>query len=420
MLQSSLPDVAAVQRIAAIPTILDTVAHITGLRFTCIARVTPVSWTACAVRDHIGLGLLPNDTLELSTTLCDQVRLSGQAVVIDAASDDPLYQHHPTPALYNFESYISVPIHRQDGQYFGTLCGLDPLPRKLSGSAALASMTLFAELISQHLSSDQVLEDARVALLDARQTAELREQFIAVLGHDLRNPLGTIITGAELMLLSLGDEKKLTILAKLVQGSGKRMAALVDDVLDLTRGKMGAGIPLHMQREVNLSAALEQVVGELRSTHTAREIRYVTSDLGVVWCDAARLGQLCSNLLKNALVYGDASEPVSVAAHVIDGMLELAVTNHGPGMSADTISHLFEPYWRGSARSPHAGLGLGLFIVGEIARSHGGVMTVESSNELTTFLFTLPCQQGAPAAEIPQRQAVPVSTCKPDSDTTSI
>ena len=398
MFQSSLPDVAAVQRIASIPTILDTVAHITGLRFTCIARVTPTSWTACAVRDQIGLGLLPNDTLELGTTLCDQVRLSGEAVVIDAASGDPLYKHHPTPALYNFESYISVPIHRQDGQYFGTLCGLDPLPRNLSGSAALASMTLFAELISQHLSSDQVLEDARVALLDARQTAELREQFIAVLGHDLRNPLGTIITGAELMLLSLGDEKKLTILAKLVQGSGKRMAALVDDVLDLTRGKMGAGIPLNLQREVNLSAALQQVVGELRSTHAGRDIRYLESELGTVWCDAARLGQLCSNLLKNALVYGDANEPVSVSAHVIDGMLELAVTNHGPGMSADTISHLFEPYWRGSARSPHAGLGLGLFIVGEIARSHGGVMTIESSDEMTTFLFTLPCQQGAAGA----------------------
>lgn len=396
MLQSLLPDVAAVQRIASIPALLDTVAHITGLRFTCIARVTPESWTACAVRDHIGLGLAPNDTLDISTTLCDQVRLSGQAVIIDAASDDPAYQDHPTPALYKFESYISVPIYRQDGQYFGTLSGLDPLRRNLSGSAALASMTLFAELISQHLSSGQVLEEARVALLDARQTAELREQFIAVLGHDLRNPLGTIITGAELMLLSLGDEKKLSILAKLVHGSGRRMAALVDDVMDLTRGKMGTGIPINMQHEHNLSEALLQVVGELRSTNPKRDIGYLASDLGSVWCDAARLGQLCSNLLKNALVHGDASKPVSVSVHVVNQTLELAVTNHGPGMSADTIAHLFEPYWRGSSKSMHAGLGLGLFIVGEIARSHGGAMAVTSSEELTTFLFTLPCQQGKP------------------------
>lgn len=390
MIQSCLPDVAAVQRIASIPSILATVSHITGLRFTCIARVTPESWTACAVRDHLGLGLLPHDTLDIHSTLCENVRASGQAVVIDAASTDPLYKDHVSPARFGFESYISVPIRRQNGEYFGTLCGLDPLPRDLSGSAALASMTLFAELISQQLSSQQVLEEAQVALLDARETAELREQFIAVLGHDLRNPLGTIITGAELMLLSLGDEKKLTILAKLVQGSGKRMAALVDDVVDLTRGKMGGGIALNMEHETQLDDALRQVVEELRSTYPKRDIRFEACALGSVWCDAARLGQLCSNLLKNALVYGDASKPVGVTAQIVDHVFELAVTNHGAAMSDDTIAHLFKPYWRAAAKSPHEGLGLGLFIVGEIARSHGGTMTVSSSDDLTTFLLRLP------------------------------
>jgi signal transduction histidine kinase len=140
------------------------------------------------------------------------------------------------------------------------------------------------------------------------------------------------------------------------------------------------------------------VVNELRSTHPERDIRFDGSALGTVWCDAPRLGQLCSNLLKNALVYGDAGKPVGVAAHVADGILELAVTNHGPGMSDDTIAHLFKPYWRAATKSPHEGLGLGLFIVGEIARSHGGAMTVSSSDELTTFLLTLPCNERSAAA----------------------
>jgi signal transduction histidine kinase len=398
MIQSSLPDVAAVQRIASIQSILETVAQITGLRFTCIARVTPESWTACAVRDELGLGLRPNDTLAVETTLCGAVRASGMPIVIDAVSDDLVYKGHPSPAMYGFESFISVPILRHNGEYFGTLCGLDPLPRDLSATPALASMTLFSELISQHLGSQQMLEETQVALLDARATSELREQFIAVLGHDLRNPLGTIITGAELMLLSLGDEKRLAILARLVQGSGKRMAALVDDVVDLTRGKMGGGIPLHLQASAILNDTLQQVVNELRSTHPERDIRFDGSALGTVWCDAPRLGQLCSNLLKNALVYGDAGKPVGVAAHVADGILELAVTNHGPGMSDDTIAHLFKPYWRAATKSPHEGLGLGLFIVGEIARSHGGAMTVSSSDELTTFLLTLPCNERSAAA----------------------
>ncbi len=399
MIQSVLPDVAAVQRIASIPSLLATVAQITGLRFTCIARVTPESWTACAVLDQLGMGLLPNATRAVGTTLCDLVRTSGKALVIDAASTDPAFKAHPIPAQFGFESFISVPIRRQNGDYFGTLSGIDPLPKNLSGTAALASMTLFAELISQQLSSQQVLEETQVALLDARETSELREQFIAVLGHDLRNPLGTIITGAELMLLSLGDEKKLTILAKLVQGSGKRMAALVDDVVDLTRGKMGGGIPLNLAPHADLGDALRQVVEELRSTYPQRDIRLEAHALGTVLCDAPRLAQLCSNLLKNALVYGDTSKPVGVAAHVADDALELAVTNHGPRMSDDTVAHLFKPYWRAAAKSPHEGLGLGLFIVGEIARSHGGTMTVSSSDELTTFLFRLPCHQhGASAA----------------------
>lgn len=390
MNQSSTQDVDAVQRIAAIPAILQTVSQLTGLRFTCIARVTDDTWTACAVLDQLGLGLLPHHTLDVSTTLCGKVLSTGKPVVIDADSGGTASD---APVLYGYASYISVPIRRQDVSDFGTLCGIDPLPKHLSGTAALASMTLFAELISQQLSAQQVLEETQVALLDAQDTAELREQFIAVLGHDLRNPLGTIITGAELMLLSLGDEKRLTILAKLIQGSGKRMAALVDDVVDLTRGKMGGGIALNMVHEARLCDALRQVVSELRSTYPAREITLDIAETGTVLCDAGRLAQLCSNLLKNALVYGDQARPVGVTVRVCDGALELAVSNHGPAMSGDTIAHLFKPYWRAAAKNPHEGLGLGLFIVGEIARSHGGAMQVTSCADLTTFLFRLDCKE---------------------------
>lgn len=395
MLQTALPDVHAVQRIGSIPAILKTVSQITGLRFTCIARVTSQSWIACAVFDQLGLGLLPHDTLDVDTTLCGQVRSSGQAVIIDNASADPVYRSHPTPALYRFESFISVPIRRQNGEYFGTLCGIDPLPKNLSKTAALASMTLFAEMISQQLSSQQVLDEAKVALIDARAAAELREQFIAVLGHDLRNPLGTIITGAELMLLSLGDEKRLTILANLVKGSGKRMAALVDDMVDLTLGKLGGGIPVQMRHEDDVCGTVRQVVEEMRSIYPQRAILFEACVVDPVLCDVRRIGQLTSNLLKNALVYGDPGRPVRVTAHIIDDMLELAVINHGPCMSEDTVAHLFQPYWRAATKSPHEGLGLGLFIVSEIARSHGGSMTVTSSDDLTTFLFKLPCQQPA-------------------------
>jgi signal transduction histidine kinase len=374
MLPYSDSDVAAVQRIALIPSILQTVSQITGLRFTCIARMTPQSWTACAVHDELALGLQPGDA-----------RANGP----DGSAP---------PSLTGYASFVSVPIRRQDGSWFGILCGIDPLPSALAGTAALASMTLLAELVSQQLSSQQTLEDAQFALRGATATAELREQFIAVLGHDLRNPLGTIITGAELMLQSLGNPERLAILARLIQGSGKRMAALVDDVVDLTRGKMGGGIALTMRAEPALEKTIGQVVDELRSSYPERDIHFDCGAQGVVLCDAGRLGQLCSNLLKNALVYGDPARPVSVSLHLDGAGLQLAVTNHGPAMSADTIAHLFKPYWRAAAKSPHQGLGLGLFIAGEIARAHGGAMTVSSGAELTTFQLTLDGAAQAAAA----------------------
>lgn len=399
-------DVAAVQRMTIIPKILETVAQITALRFICIARAHPRGWTACAVLDQLGLGLRPNDTLELAKTLFDGILAPERPIIIERSSDALTGAAHHASAQFGFESFISVPIMARGGVLWGTLFGIDSLPRALSEGASLASMTLFSALISQQLKIQEELEDTRVALMDATATTELREQFIAVLGHDLRNPIGNVITSAELMMLSLDNPERLTVLAKLIQGSARRMAALVDDVVDLTRGKLGGGMGLSMRRETDLCGAIALVVNELRSSYPARDIRFEAVDGGAVMCDGGRLAQLCSNLLKNALVYGDPSQPVTVSILINDAGLELAVSNHGPQMSADTISHLFEPYWRAKGRSAHQGLGLGLFIVGEIASRHGGVVSVVSSPELTTFLFKLGSQADA-GSTLSLRDALP-------------
>lgn len=279
-------------------------------------------------------------------------------IVIDRGSNELNREASQAAVQVAFESFISVPIMARDGQFWGTLFGIDSVPRALSEGAGLASMTLFSALISQQLKIQEELEDTRVALMDATATAELREQFIAVLGHDLRNPIGNVITSADLMMLSLDNPERLKILAKLVQGSARRMAALVDDVVDLTRGKLSGGMGLTLRSETDLCGLIALVVNELRSSYPAREIRFEASDGGAVLCDGGRLAQLCSNLLKNALVYGDPSQPVAVSIMINEAGLELAVSNHGPQLSADTISHLFEPYWRAKGPSAHQGWGL--------------------------------------------------------------
>jgi signal transduction histidine kinase len=381
-----LHDVAAIQAIGAVPTILETVAAITGLGFVCIARVTQDSWTTCAVLDKLNFGLKVGDGLDVTTTLCDEVRDSGKAIIIDRVSSDDTYRDHHTPRIYGFESYISIPIFRQNGDYFGTLCGLDPTPRTLKTQPIVSSMTLFAQLISLQMEADAQLADTRGLLADERETAELREQFIAVLGHDLRTPLGSI-----LMAVEVGNRKEpdsaMRALLDHVGRSAHRISALVDDVVDFTRGRMGGGIALELRREDNLHQAFEQVVEELRGLHPERRIVTRLEPIATLLCDRGRMAQMLSNLLNNALVHGDPARPVEVAAREENGVFQLTVTNAGVRIPDEIKRQLFKPFWRGSVKVAREGLGLGLFIVSEIARSHGGSIEVVTSDAATSFIY---------------------------------
>jgi len=379
-------DISLIQRIDAVPTILETVAATTGLRFVCIARVTGDSWTSCAVLDRLGFGLKVGDELDVTTTLCEEVRDTSRAVIIDCVSDDPVYRDHHTPRIYGFESYISIPIFLQNGEYFGTLCGLDPLPAKLSLPSITASMTLFAQLISLQMQADSQLADTRGLLADARETAELREQFIAVLGHDLRTPLGAILAAVEVGRLRRPDEKTLALFDHIGR-STRRIAALVDDVVDFTRGRMGGGIVIALREEHKLHLVFEQVIAELRDIHPEREIRARLEPIGGLLCDPGRMAQMLSNLLKNALIHGDPAQPVEVSTVMDDGVFQLTVTNRGPRIPDEVRRQLFKPFWRGSLEVAREGLGLGLFIVSEIARSHQGSIDVHTSDQGTSFIY---------------------------------
>jgi signal transduction histidine kinase len=249
--------------------------------------------------------------------------------------------------------------------------------------------TLFAELIAFHLETQERLKLSETALLDERQTAQLREQFIAVMGHDLRNPLNAVRGGAELLLMMPLDEKAASI-ALLIQRSTGRMAELIDNVMDFARGRLGAGLSLSSSVEQGLETMLEQVIAEVRAAWPNRDIQ---SDLALnkpVACDGARVAQLLSNLLANALTHGDPAGPVRVRALSDNEGFELSVTNLGEPIPTDIIEHLFQPFSRASVAPNQQGLGLGLYIASEIARAHKGSLTVASSPEETRFTFRMP------------------------------
>jgi GAF domain-containing protein len=141
-------------------TILEDVCRITGMGFAAIARVTEDRWIACQVVDKIELGLDPGDELDLKTTICDEIRSSGEAVLIDHVAGNPDWRTHHTPALYGFESYVSLPVLLDDGSFYGTLCAIDPAPRTLSAPAIVVALQGFAarvgEILSQRSGAGQI------------------------------------------------------------------------------------------------------------------------------------------------------------------------------------------------------------------------------------------------------------------------
>jgi len=304
-------DIAAIARIDVVSTVLDVVCRVTGMGFAAVARVTEDRWIACAVRDEIAFGLQPGGELKVETTICNEIRGSGLPVVIDHVSSDQDFCGHPTPQMYGFQSYISMPILRRNGAFFGTLCAIDPKPAKLKTPHVIGMFRLFADLIGFHLEAQERLATSEAALLDERQTSELREQFIAVLGHDLRNPLAAIDAGTRLLGRTHQlDGKSQTIVAH-IQDSIRRMSGLIDNVLDLARSRLGGGLSLDRSADVPLGPVLEQVVNELRSGWPGRQIDFAIDLPRPINCDPARIAQLLSNLLANALKHG-ADKPVSV------------------------------------------------------------------------------------------------------------
>src|SRR6201991_2911937 len=229
-------DIAKVSGIAAVPTILDVVSRTTGMGFTAVARVTEDRWITCAPRDELAFGLKPGDELKVETTICHEIRQSQEAVIIDDVGQDAVYCGHHTPAQYGFKSYISVPIIMADGSFFGTLCAIDPKPRKLNTPEVVGMFKLFAELIAFHLDAANRVELREGKLAIEQRSAELREQFIAVLGHDLRNPLASIASGLRLLGKKVDSEGAGWI--NLMQVSVNRMAGLIDNVMDLARTRL--------------------------------------------------------------------------------------------------------------------------------------------------------------------------------------
>lgn len=385
--------ISRVAGVSAVPTILKVITQITGLRLSLVAHVTDQTWTCCAVNDQLAFGLEVGGELEVATTLCKEVCQHRAPIVMSHASVDPAYKDHPTPRLYKFESHISVPIFLRGGEYFGNVCALDADPVDLDNEKTRSLFKLFADLIGLQLDAEAQQQKVATALLDALATSELREQFIAVLGHDVRTPLNAIAMGTELLKSEVREPSHVKIVDRIGR-SVERISRLVDDVVDFARGRLGGGIPLNAAPISNVTALFRQVVDELQSSHPRRSIQLRTEGRMSVQGDAGRLTQVLQNLLANALVHSPPEERVEVVVKGDEDGLSFSVINGGPAIPEALVARMFEPFKRG-AHGGSQGLGLGLYIASQIVRSHGGTIQVTSDDAGTAFTCRLPRPRAA-------------------------
>ncbi len=274
------------------------------------------------------------------------------------------------------------------------------LSAEVHGAGEKSVTTYVFLLADARRAFERDLSAARIkaeTLLDTtKKEGELREQFIAILGHDLRNPLASIASAMNILTRETLSDRNQQIVT-LTRGSVQRMSLLIDNILDFARNRLGGGIPLKRATNTDVATEIQQVIDELRSAQSHRDIQTNIALDKDIDCDAPRVGQLLSNLLGNAVTYGDQSLPISIHAGTTDtGAFELSVKNYGTPIAPAAMERLFDPFVRSESHGNKQGLGLGLYIASEIAKAHDGTLGVQSNDDHTIFTLTIP-QGIAPA-----------------------
>jgi len=259
----------------------------------------------------------------------------------------------------------------------------------------------FAEIIRFNESIDQALIES-VAYY-TREVLYSKDLFAGILGHDLRSPVQAIVLLSELMLLGgLTDRQKM--LTENISEASKRISLLIDNLLDVTRARFGAGFSIS-RAPMDMGFVGNQIVDELRILHPSRTIILVVSeDVAGEW-DKVRVGQVFSNLIGNAIQYGFKGTPIEVTIKGEAKSVTLTVHNKGTPIAQENIGTIFDPLTRARPDEKNErgsrNLGLGLFIAREAVQAHGGTIQVSSSEEKgTTFTAQFPRSRAAPVLHI--------------------
>lgn len=343
------------------------------------------------LRDH-ARQMLSTIAADLNTPQSEQEQAEKSMGLAEREHTDTAAETHAEARLLS--GYTVVQLVSEYRALRSSVLSLWSAESTAERATEMEDVTRFNEAIDQAL--------AESVARYAEMVKQSQNMFLAILGHDLRNPLGTVITGASFIMQSVDIQPKYVLVANRIYNGGQRMSKLISDLIDFTRTHLGPGIPIK-PRQANVGRVCTNAVNELRTFHPECLIELHAPEHMDAVFDEGRIAQVLSNLIGNAIQYGAPDTPVTVSLTGSDDQIEIRVNNRGNAIEPKAMAAIFDPMVRMAANeSPdfteRTSLGIGLFISRQIIQAHGGDVKVESNDRTgTTFIVTMPKQQ-PPAA----------------------
>lgn len=402
-------DIENIKQIPIVPTMLEVICRATGMGFAAIARVTQDRWIACDVRDEVGFGLVSGGELKIETTICNEIRDMREAVVIDHVDKSDLYRNHHTPKIYGLQSYISFPIIKKNGDFFGTLCAIDSNPAELNNPKIIGMFSLFVELISFHLQSADLLERSNVAVKElSRQLTDSMDenrQYRYISDHNLQEPLRKIRMFSNMLVnaADTNDNFKTKDFASKINSSAQRFSMMIKDLSDFS--------DLDYQKKsfekVDLNKVMADVWVQLSDNLVEKNATFDSDLLPSIQGIPLQIEQLFYHLIHNAVKFSKKDKPLHLQIRTKSIPLihtdhdlaeqpdvkyaEIRLEDNGIGIEKSQLEKIFDIF----SQLPHEhvpeGKGVGLAYCRKIVRNHGGTITAQSESDTgTIFSIVLP------------------------------
>lgn len=379
---STVESIELLASLDSVAALLRVVCDISGLGVATVAEVTEQRWIACAVEDRIAFGLQPGAELDLESTLCNHVRSSHDAVIISDVTQNPTYCDHPAPGLYGWKSYLSVPVFRPNGTFFGTLCAFDPQPApRLEQRPVIDTLDGFARLLGELLAREEQRREASPGARGDLDLTPLREQLLVLLEEDLQRPLQALAKEAS------ADAAQ----AQRWQAEAQRLAERSAAAADFVRVRLGHGLPLKLTLVEGVNERLTNLLATLQARFPDQTLGSELPELpAAVRLDLPRLLQAMGALLEWVASRNPAGGTLLLRGELDERCYRLAVESRTAVVDPGSLSQVFQPALSQATAEQPARLELSLYLAQEVARGHGGSLVARQENGRLRFILTLP------------------------------